>query len=179
MKTKYTIVELMKNPLTKDDIRNLKKLATDFSRKETKLAKIMKVTCPLVIIALITLTYSLLDQNIINRLETSMKVMFGISAIIACIGAGIVINLSIYAIYAELTRPFNFTYKRAFRNGEETVSMDVYEGMFDNEKSFDLATINATELTKNFYETITKVQGRSMTVVEYEIIKHLHEKISQ
>lgn len=179
MKTKYTIVELMKNPLTKDDIRNLKKLATDFSRKETKLAKIMKVTCPLVIIAIITLTYSLLDQNIINRLETSMKVMFGISAIIACIGAGIVINLSIYAIYAELTRPFNFTYKRAFRNGEETVSMDVYEGMFDNEKSFDLATINATELTKNFYETITKVQGRSMTVVEYEIIKHLHEKISQ
>lgn len=169
----------MKNPLTKDDIRNLKKLTTDFSRKETKLAKIMKVTCPLVIIALITLTYSLLDQNIINRLETSMKVMFGISAIIACIGAGIVINLSIYAIYAELTRPFNFTYKRAFRNGEETVSMDVYEGMFDNEKSFDLATINATELTKNFYETITKVQGRSMTVVEYEIIKHLHEKISQ
>lgn len=169
----------MKNPLTKDDIRNLKKIATDFSRKETKLAKIMKVTCPLVIIALITLTYSLLDQNIINRLETSMKVMFGISAIIACIGAGIVINLSIYAIYAELTRPFNFTYKRAFRNGEETVSMDVYEGMFDNEKSFDLATINATELTKNFYETITKVQGRSMTVVEYEIIKHLHEKISQ
>jgi hypothetical protein len=179
MKTKYTIVELMKNPLTKDDIRNLNKLATDFSRKETKLAKIMKVTCPLVIIALITLAYSLLDQNIINGLETSMKVMFGISAIIACIGAGIVINLSIYAIYAELTRPFNFTYKRAFRNGEETVSMDIYKGMFNDEKSFDLSTINSTELTKNFYETITKVQNRPITIVEYDIIKHLHEKISQ
>lgn len=169
----------MKNPLTKDDIRNLNKLATDFSSKETKFGKFMKMTCPLVIIAIIALTYSLLNQNIINGLETSMKVMFGISALIACIGAGIVINLSLYAIYVELKRPFNFTYKRPFRNGEDAVSMDIYKGMFNDEKSFDLSTINSTELTKNFYETITKVQNRPITIVEYDIIKHLHEKINQ
>jgi len=179
MKTKYTIVELMKNPLTKDDIRNLNKLATHFSRKETKFAKIMKMSCPLVIIAILALAYSLLDHNIINSLETSMKFAFCISALIACIGAGIVINLSIYAIYVELTRPFNFTYKRAFRNGEETVCMDIYKGMFDEAKPIDMTTINSTELTKNFYETITNVQGRPVTAVEYDIIQHLHKKVSQ
>lgn len=179
MKTKYTIVELMKTPLSTNDTRKLNQLATIYSNKINRLGTFLKMTCPLVMILLGFISYSLLDKNILKGFDTTMNIMFYPSVIIAIIGAGVVINLSVYAIYAELTRPFNFTYKRAFRNGEETVSMDIYEGMFDNEKSFDLATINATELTKNFYETITKVQGRSMTVVEYEIIKHLHEKISQ
>lgn len=169
----------MKTPLSTNDIRKLNQLATIYSNKINRLGTFLKMTCPLVMILLGFISYSLLDKNILKGFDTTMNIMFYPSVIIAIIGAGVVINLSVYAIYAELTRPFNFTYKRAFRNGEETVSMDIYEGMFDNEKSFDLATINATELTKNFYETITKVQGRSMTVVEYEIIKHLHEKISQ
>lgn len=179
MKTKYTIIELMKNPLTKDDIRKFNKLATDFSIKETKFAKIMKMTCPFVIVAIIALTYSLLDQNIINGLETSMKVAFGISALIACIGAGIVINLSLYAIYVEMTRPFRFTYRTEFRGGDDTGNLNVFAGMFDEAKSIDMTTINSTELTQNFYETITKVQGRPTTVVEYDIIQHLHKKVSQ
>jgi hypothetical protein len=51
--------------------------------------------------------------------------------------------------------------------------------MFDEAKSIDMTTINSTELTQNFYETITKVQGRPITVVEYDIIQHLHKKVSQ
>lgn len=179
MKDKYTIVELMKNPLTQNDIRKLDKLATDFSRKEQKLSKVLMLTCPLVIIALAVIGYSMLNQSIISNLETSMKVAFFIGSIIAVIGAGIVINLSLYAIYLEIKRPFKFTYRTEFRGGDDTANLNVYEGMFSEAKSFDLATINSTELTKNFYETITKVQGRPLTAVEYEIIQHLHKKVSQ
>lgn len=169
----------MKTPLSTNDIRKFKQLATIYSNKTDRLGTFLKITCPLVMIILAFIAYSFIDQNIVKGFDNSMKAMFYGSSIIAIIGAGIVINLSIYAIYAELTRPFNFTYKRAFRNGEETVSMDIYEDMFNDEKSFDLTTINATELTKNFYETITKVQNRSITVVEYDIIKHLHQKVSE
>lgn len=179
MKTKYTIIELMKTPLSTNDIRKLNQLATIYSNKINRLGSFLKMTCPLVIILLGFIAYLLLDKNILKGFDTTMNIMFYPSVVIALIGAGVVINLSIYAIYAELTRPFNFTYKRAFRNGEETVSMYIYEGMFSDEKSFDLSTINATELTKNFYENITKDQNRNITVVEYDIIKHLHEKISQ
>lgn len=179
MKTKYTIIELMKTPLSTNDIRKLNQLATIYSNKINRLGSFLKMTCPLVIILLGFISYLLLDKNILKGFDTTMNIMFYPSVVIALIGAGVVINLSIYAIYAELTRPFNFTYKRAFRNGEETVSMYIYEGMFSDEKSFDLSTINATELTKNFYENITKDQNRNITVVEYDIIKHLHEKISQ
>lgn len=169
----------MKTPLSTNDIRKLNQLATIYSNKINRLGNFLKMTCPLVMILLGFIAYSLLDKNVLKGFDTIMNIMFYSSVVIAIIGAGIVINLSIYAIYAELTRPFNFTYKRAFRNGEETVSMDIYKGMFNDEKSFDLSTINSTELTKNFYETITKVQNRPITIVEYDIIKHLHEKISQ
>lgn len=169
----------MKNPLTSNDIRKLDKLTTEFLRKEKKLGNLMLWSYPLVIIALSFIGYSALNHSIINNLETSMKIAFFIASIIGVIATGVVINLSIYAIYSEIKRPFNFVYKREFRGADVNANLDLYQGMFDVEKSFDLATINATELTKNFYETITKVQGRSMTVVEYDIIKYLHEKISQ
>lgn len=169
----------MKTPLNINDIRKFNQLATIYSKKTNRLATFLKMTCPLVMILLAFITYTLLDKNVLNGFDTTMNIMFYSSVVIALVATGVVINLSIYAIYAEITRPFNFTYKRAFRNGEEMVSMDIYEGMFSDEKSFDLGIINATELTKNFYETITKVQNRSITVFEYDIIKHLHEKITQ
>jgi small-conductance mechanosensitive channel len=180
MKNKYTIsfIELMKNPLTSNDIRKLDKLTTDFLRKEKKLGKIMLWTCPLVIIALTFIGLSLLNQSIINNLETSMKISFFVAAITAVIAAGVIINLSIYAIYSEIKRPFNFVYKKEFRGADVNANMNVYEGMFADEKSFDLTTINSTELTKNFYEKITTEKNRPITVVEYDIIKYLHKKVS-
>lgn len=169
----------MKTPLNINDIRKFNQLATIYIKKTNRLGTFLKMTCPLIMILLAFITYALLDKNVLKGFDTTMSIMFYSSVVIGLIAAGVVINLSIYAIYAEMTRPFNFTYKRAFRNGEETVSMDIYEGMFNDEKSFDLSTINATELTKSFYETITKVQNRPVTVFEYDIIKHLHQKVNE
>lgn len=177
MKDTYTIVELMKNPLNTNDVRKLKKLADDFNVKENKIAKLMKATCPFVIVLLAIISYSIFSKTA-NQFDLLPKVMFYGAAVVAVIAFGIVINLSIYAIYVEMKKPFRFTYKTEFRGGEDTESFNIYDSMFDEAKGFDLTTINSMELTKTFYEKITKEQNRQILDFEYEIVKHLHKKVS-
>lgn len=177
MKKTYTIIELMKNPLNANDIRKLKKLADDFNGKENKTANFMKASCPFVIALLAIISYSIFPK-MSNQFDLLTKVTFYGSLIIAIIAFGIVINLTIYAIYIEMKKPFRFTYKTEFRGAEDTASFNIYDNMFDDAEGFDLITINSTELTKNFYEKITKEQNRKMLDFEYEIIKHLNKKVS-
>lgn len=177
MKDTYTIIELMKNPLNANEIRKLKKLADDFNEKENKIAKFMKASCPFVIALLAIIIYSIFPK-MSNQFDLLTKVTYYGSLIVAIIAFGIVINLTIYAIYIEMKKPFKFTYKTEFRGAEDTASFNIYDNMFDDAEGFDLITINSTEITKNFYEKITKEQNRKMLDFEYEIIKHLNKKVS-
>ena len=167
----------MKNPLNANDIRKLKKLADDFNEKENKLAKLMKATCPFVIALLAIITYSIFPK-MSSQFDLLTKATFYGATIIAIIAFGIVINLYIYAIYIEIKKPFKFTYKTEFRGAEDTASFNIYDSMFDEAKGFDLTTINSMELTKTFYEKIRKEQNRQILDFEYEIVKHLHKKLS-